>query len=295
MNSNFDQDNVFDEQQSAFDAPADVTPTASKVVKKGGGSIPVWLWAVIAVMVLLVTFVIVKIISGRREANAPEAIAPIVQTTQSSPAASAPAPAPVSIQPVVQDAAPQPSATPTTNALPIPGEETVVPQAAAAAAVQPDPVATAPVPAPAPVAAAPTPAVPVPAVQKPATQAMDGDERKQLTDRIEALSSDVESLRRQLQEQQDQNKTKPHAPRRQAVAVAPVRKPTGAQQPEQAPSAPIEGLTLKAVVEDSAWLQTQSGETVMVQAGDVIHGVGTVKSVDPDAGVVRLSDGRVLR
>jgi hypothetical protein len=293
MNNNFDQDNVFDEQQSAFDGPADATPMASKVVKKEGGSIPVWLWALIAVMVLLVTFVIVKIISGRREANAPTAIAPIVQTAQ-SPAASAPAPAPVSIQPMVQEPAQPPSATPVADALPIPGEEPAAPQAAAAPTVQPEPAATAPVPAPAPVSASPTPAAPAPAAQKAATP-MAGDERKQLTDRIEALSSDVESLRRQLLEQQERNKTKPHSPRRQPVAVAPARKPAGAAQPEQVPPAPIEGLTLKAVVENSAWLQTQSGETVMVQPGDVIHGVGTVKSIDPDAGAVRLSDGRVLR
>lgn len=131
----------------------------------------------------------------------------------------------------------------------------------------------------------------------PPAQAPGADERKQLNDRIEALSSDVARLEQKLLDQ-DQKKqdggAKVVSPRRMAASAQ--RKPGSADKPVVAtPPAPIVGLTLKAIVDESAWLQTESGETVMVQPGDVIHGVGTVKTVDPDAGAVRLTDGRVLR
>ena len=65
-----DQDNVFAEPASAFDGatPAPASRGRAKTVKKSGG-IPIWLWATSGVVVLLVTFVVFRMISGQRESN----------------------------------------------------------------------------------------------------------------------------------------------------------------------------------------------------------------------------------
>lgn len=55
------------------------------------------------------------------------------------------------------------------------------------------------------------------------------------------------------------------------------------------------GLTLKAVLEGRAWIQTKSGDSITVAPGDDVSGHGVVKSIDPDRGEVRFSDGTVLR
>lgn len=68
---------------------------------------------------------------------------------------------------------------------------------------------------------------------------------------------------------------------------------TSAKGSATAPT-PIVGVSLKAIVDDNAWLQTESGETLSVHPGDNVPGIGVVKAVDPDSGTVRFTDGRVL-
>ncbi|MGX9960622.1 hypothetical protein ACW0US_17890 [Xanthomonas euvesicatoria] len=57
----------------------------------------------------------------------------------------------------------------------------------------------------------------------------------------------------------------------------------------------ISGVSLRAVVGDSAWVQTSNGESKQVTTGDLIPGVGVVKAVSANKGEVTLADGRVLR
>lgn len=274
----FDPDNVFGEQQpSAFDTDAQPAGNGAKTIKKGGESIPAWLWAVIALMALLVIFVVFRLVSSRRAAQSPAEIAPIVQTPQTPQSAIAPSVP----EPEVQATAQPDLATGTdAPALPIPGEDPIAPLVTNTPAPRPEAPAVQAAPAQAQAQAQATP------------QQLSADERKLLNDRIEALSNDVERLEKKLVAQQSRGGA---APSRRIAPAVTQRKPAAAEKATATTHAPITGLTLKAIVDESAWLQTESGETVMVQPGDVIHGVGTVKAVDPEAGAIRLVDGRVLR
>lgn len=85
------------------------------------------------------------------------------------------------------------------------------------------------------------------------------------------------------------------APRRASAGSRSARaaaKPEPATKPELPP---VTGVSLRAVVGDSAWVMTSSGESKQVSAGDVIPGAGVVKSVNAASGTVNLADGRVLR
>ena len=287
-----DQDNVFAEPASAFDGatPAPASRGRAKTVKKSGG-IPIWLWATSGVVVLLVTFVVFRMISGQRESNhlepitqAPAALAPIEQVPAADLVAADADPSPHVAQPEAE------------QELLIPGDEPVVPGEVPAEVSQAPGLAPVDVPAlaPSPSAAdpvvAPAPAAVEAAVDDPkedATKVV--DENAALRQRVDALTGEVARLERLVKSTpRPQAASRPQASRK-AAPDAPNTSPSPAQP------APIVGLTLKAIVDTSAWLQTESGETVMVQPGDLIHGVGTVKAVDPEAGTVRMNDGRVLR
>lgn len=255
----FDQDNVFGEPNTVFES-AGTSRTKSPADKKKG-KLPVWILALIGAAGLLMLFVIFRLVVGGGSDEAPiEDLAPIAH---SMPQEVAPAPTP--------GPAPQPGVAPAPPVSPpvvIPGDEptpgstpfTGVPAVAAAAAASAgDPAGS---------------ATPASEPQPASTE----DEHERLKQRIEALSVDVSSLKQQLRNRQ---RAQAPAPRRQASAP---------KAPE-----PIVGLTLKAIVENSAWLQTSSGETVMVQTGDRVEGVGLIQAIDPDAGVIRFTDGRVLR
>lgn len=298
-NENFDQDNVFAETNSAFDDRPATAAKAGKgskaTVKKGGGSIPISLWIVIGVMILLVGFVLMRLLGGGGgEANSGDDLAPISQATpqivEDQPQEAVHAAAPAAVLDPLQQGVPQ------AHELLIPGDEVLQPPVAAptpaVAEVAVADTASAPVALPAAsVASVNTPAVTVAASQ---SVPLNNDERKAYESKIEALSGDVERLRRQIGDGKTARASA--APRRRAApstassAVASSPKPVTQTAPE-----PIVGVRLKAIVEDSAWLQSASGETVMVQPGDKVEGVGMVKAIDPDAGTVRFTDGRVLR
>ncbi len=137
----------------------------------------------------------------------------------------------------------------------------------------------------------PTPAVEAPvaassSVPEPAGQQAPIDTQVQmLTRAVAALSSDVERLQQ----------ARTDAEKRRAVAAKRAATPADEKSTQAQASAPITGITLKAVVDNNAWLQLSNGESLMVTTGDQIPGLGTVKAVDPDGGVVRLADGRTLR
>ena len=108
---------------------------------------------------------------------------------------------------------------------------------------------------------------------------------QELIARVEGLSDDVWRL------QQAARKSEPK-PR---TARASKKREPSAPSRTSAPPTKVEGVVLKAVVDQNAWLQTAGGESVMVSPGDSVPGGGVVKAVDPDSGTVLLSDGRVIR
>lgn len=290
----FDQDDVFNEegQPSAFDgedASRAGTAKSGSIGKPEKKPFPLLRWIVIGVAgALLLSFVLVRIISGGRNRDGGAEISPIVQSTPSPSPAPAPAMAvtePASAPPASINTAPAGGAA---AALVIPGDD---PESGA--------VPTSPAPAAAGTAAVSGVATTV------VDQAQSEEERKRLNERIAELTQHVKQLEDERaargSQPQHQESAPPVRVRKASVAAKPRKSPPVAVEKKPRSStgdsapAPIVGFTLKAIVEDSAWLQTSSGETVMVQPGDVIHGVGTVKTVDPDAGTVRLTDGRVLR
>ena len=144
-----------------------------------------------------------------------------------------------------------------------------------------------------PAAQASMPAPPVaPAIAQTAAQTTsesDAAKLERLEDTIEALRGDVARL----------TQAKNAADRRRAAAArnTPSRSSPPTRKPAAEPAAPtrVSGVVLKAVVDKNAWVQVDSGESVMVAPGDRIPGVGVVQSVNPESATVRLSDGRVIK
>jgi hypothetical protein len=54
-------------------------------------------------------------------------------------------------------------------------------------------------------------------------------------------------------------------------------------------------MKLKAVLEGRAWLQDRTGATLTVAPGDTIPGVGVVRTIDADNGIVFLTNGKQLK
>ncbi len=151
--------------------------------------------------------------------------------------------------------------------------------------------ATASAPGVSPVAASATaPPAPAPAAVAPVAQAGEADSAKiaRLESTIAALRGDVDRLMT----------AKNEASQRRAAAARQASRPAPAQRqapPEPAAAARVAGVVLKAVVDKNAWVQVESGESVMVSPGDRIPGIGVVQSVNPESATVRLSDGRVIK
>lgn len=54
-------------------------------------------------------------------------------------------------------------------------------------------------------------------------------------------------------------------------------------------------LHLKAVLDGRAWLQNDGGDSITVTVGDVVRGMGPVKTIDAERGEVVFANGAVLR
>ena len=124
----------------------------------------------------------------------------------------------------------------------------------------------------------------------PPAKASEADSEKiaRLESTIAALRGDVDRLMT----------AKNDAARRRDVAARQASRSAPAQRkaaPEPAQPARVAGVVLKAVVDKNAWVQVESGESVMVSPGDRIPGIGVVQSVNPESATVRLSDGRVIK
>jgi len=167
------------------------------------------------------------------------------------------------------------------------------PIVATASAVAPSPQDTAVAPPPtraesatsAPASLAkPTPVVTA-AAPASAAQKSDSERLRDLEANYEALSGDYARLNEKFL------RASAAAEQRRAEA----RTSAARQAPPKPVASKVPGVQLKAVVDNNAWVQTESGDSVMVSPGDEIPGVGQVRSVDPETGTVHLSDGRVIR
>ncbi|MEX3556859.1 MAG: hypothetical protein VB135_00040 [Burkholderia sp.] len=85
------------------------------------------------------------------------------------------------------------------------------------------------------------------------------------------------------------------APRRASAGTRSSRASAKAEPAPKPELPPVTSVSLRAVVGDSAWVMTSTGESKQVSAGDVIPGAGVVKSVNAASGTVNLADGRELR
>lgn len=130
----------------------------------------------------------------------------------------------------------------------------------------------------------------------PVASAVDIEE---LQNRVSALETRLAALGPQNTSASRAARAAPAASRRAPVARGDretTSRPRAQQNGQGAPaSAPVTGVTLRAVVADSAWVQTSTGESVQVRTGDMIPGIGTVKGVHPETGSVSLADGRVIK
>ncbi|CAN7531549.1 hypothetical protein LJR168_003830 [Pseudoxanthomonas sp. LjRoot168] len=218
---------------------------------------------------------------------APPAIDPTMQAVTNPDAAQ------LAVQPAAVPAIAAPVATPAQDPLAA-ARQARLPQEA----VTPQPAVqmSAPVaPAIAVPAQAASPTVAPVAAANAASQA----ELAQLRAQVQSLQAEVASLKSQ------KPATVASAPRAARAASAKPRtstaassKPTRQTPPSTAsakPAAPVAGVSLRAVVGDTAWVQTTAGESIQVRNGDVIPGVGTVKGINAESAQVQLDDGRVLK
>lgn len=99
--------------------------------------------------------------------------------------------------------------------------------------------------------------------------------------KITELNSSVDSLNKQLQQQELQIQALKKKPRKRRV----VRK---------AP-APREKLFLQAIIPGRAWLKSSQGVPYTVQKGDRIPRYGVVRMIDPNQGRVYTSTGDIIK
>lgn len=254
---------------------------------------PLWLWVIGGLGAAAVITVGAMLFLGRRGAANNDASFAQVAPAAPQPQMDAPAPAGAAVAASASAAAAEtpPSADPVNGS-----DVTIGAQASPATApvaAPTAPVVDAPVPAAEASVESATPAKPAPdkpapvvaAVPAPAAQKSDAARLQELEERYEALSGDYARLSDKFQ------RASAAAEKRRAEARSATR-----STPAPAPVvAKVAGVQLKAVVDNSAWVQTESGDSVMVTPGDEIPGVGQVRSVDPETGTVRLADGRVIR
>lgn len=283
-----DQDDVLGQgtvESSAFDnvghAPHEDDAHVGMGVAKRKKN-PLWLWIIGGLAAAAILTVGALLVLGSRGASVDDASFAQVAPGAPQPKMDVQPPTAVATDPSIASPAIQP-ADPINGSDVTIGDQAAPGMVAQDAATQPQAAAA----APAPVAAA-TPAPVAAATPVPAAQMSDAERLKRLEQRYEALSNDYDRLNARV--------------RAGNVGVAKPRgdvrsgsKQKAASVPAPVVDAKVPGVQLKAVVDHNAWVQTESGDSVMVAPGDEIPGVGRVRSVDSETGTVRLSDGRVIR
>ncbi|OCG90326.1 hypothetical protein LMG667_02595 [Xanthomonas euvesicatoria] len=169
---------------------------------------------------------------------------------------------------------------------------------AAELAVQPAPQPQPPVQQPvAPAAATPTPALQQQASSQSAEMEKMRRDLAALSTKVDQLLARGESSRTAgVKESKPTSTTPPSKPVSKRVSQRAAARPVAKAEPaSKAEPAEITGVSLRAVVGESAWVMTSQGESKQVTVGDVIPGAGVVKSVNAEAGTVNLVDGRILR
>lgn len=322
----FDQENVFNDQVGddddhleAFEQVAAASPAQKKGKGKTVGGLGMGIWAMILGVLLFMGFFIYRAVSGGGSGSPeeladssmsleqpaqPEAAAP---TDQVAPEPVAPEPAFVApqIEQPVQMATPDVAATIQSPA-PAPATQQVAtdPLAAARQArLGSEPAVPAPAPTPVVVA---TPAVAAAPAVAPQVQA--APQTSATTNELAQLRAQVASLQSQMEElrnNQSRAGTSAPAPRQaRSAAPKPRASASASSKPARTPAVaaaqpkstgPVSGVSLRAVVGDSAWVQTTAGESIQVRSGDVIPGVGTVKGINAESAQVQLDDGRILK
>ncbi|MBB3923899.1 hypothetical protein [Xanthomonas arboricola] len=188
--------------------------------------------------------------------------------------------------------------TPAPAPAPAPMPAAAVNPDAAELAVQPAPQPQPPVQQPvAPAAATPTPALQQQASAQSAEMEKMRRDLAALSTKVDQLLARGESSRTAgVKERKPTSTTLPSKPVPKRVSQRAAARPVAKVEPaSKAEPAAISGVSLRAVVGESAWVMTSQGESKQVTVGDVIPGAGVVKSVNAEAGTVNLVDGRILR
>lgn len=319
-----DQNDVLgaaDDRQSVFNSDAPPAPLVDEAKGKRKG--PLLLLAVFGVAMLgIVGWIVIKLTSTGDEPAAMSTLsaAPAEPVEAADSADNGSLGDPVEHTPVVD-----PALMPQQAQVPMPGDAPVatppMPTAGATPAELPSAATTqgtgaAATPMAAPEAAPAQGAAAAKAAATAGAQPQDGGAAPVPVDGAEAeIAAEIARLKRQLAAHAAEierlkrgvgTKAVEHAPRRAKPAATSQRvaasggtsvgpKPNASiESPPSAKTSDTGGLVLKAVLEGRAWLQLRSGETVTVAPGDQVAGV-TVESIDAAKGLVRLSNGTVLR
>jgi len=318
------------ETESAFNHVNTASAAPSKPKGKTIAGMSIGMWAMMLGVTLFMGYFVMRTFSGggggdeaQMEGMADSSMS--LEAVEPAPEQSAEPEAP---EPAVAEAPPAafvapPAIDPTMQAVTHPDAAQLAVQAAAAPAIT-APVAT---PAQDPLAAArqarlpqeaatPQPAVQMntpaaPVIATPAqtvapavapvgsASAVSPAEVAQLRAQFQALQAEVASLKSQrpagVASAPRATRSATAKPRTSTAASPKHSRQTPASAASEKPAAPVNGVSLRAVVGDTAWVQTTAGESIQVRNGDVIPGVGTVKGINAESAQVQLDDGRVVK
>lgn len=218
---------------------------------------------------------------------APPAIDPTMQAVTHPDAAQ------LAVQPAAAPAIPAPVATPAQDPLAAARQARLNQEAAT-----PQPAVQMNTPA-APVIATPAQTVAPAVAPVGSASAVSPEEVAQLRAQFQALQAEVASLKSQrsagVASAPRATRSATSKPRTSTAASPKHSRQTPASAASEKPAAPVNGVSLRAVVGDTAWVQTTAGESIQVRNGDVIPGVGTVKGINAESAQVQLDDGRVVK
>ncbi|KAF1702956.1 hypothetical protein [Pseudoxanthomonas kaohsiungensis] len=322
MSNELNQDDVFnlggasdpvDNGASMFDTPAAAMPPKSSGGRAIAG-LPLGTWLVIGFGLCFVGFIGWRLLAGgdRADPGMLEAVADSAMTLEPEAQSASIEQAEQSIESAAVAAPPQlPAMDPAAHAADL-AAPAVAPATATPAVPQETPAPAVAVVPPAETSAVPTlptqsePAVAaqvsVPATAAAVQQSVPAVATQQEVDSLKgqltALQAEVARLKaNQRAAPRAQNARSETASRSAPTTTG--RSTAGRSKPAPAAAAkqslpPVTGVSLRAVVGDVAWVQTTAGESVQVRPGDVIPGIGTVKTISAETSEVRLEDGRSL-
>lgn len=147
-----------------------------------------------------------------------------------------------------------------------------------------------------------TPAVntqPQPSTAQAVVAPQAGDDVARLTSRVNAMEKSIAEIRATLEKM-----TGSHPASRRPAMSASKKTARKSSSEKKVPSSSIKptadstaqpesrsDLHLKAVLEGRAWFQDKAGASITVAPGDSVPGIGTVKAINADEGVVTFTNG----